>query len=161
MSPVINAKRCPECDATYTVAGDCCAARFDTLLALDHSRQEPWGSRHGQAFAAFALQHPVTHAASLDRAWAVLHRIYVDGTPPAQVFGTLVAARGALPSVWNVPPRPARPVGAPTVTIADLDDFAATSYAERLDDWCRAALAAWGATCILQPTMDGLSGTRT
>jgi hypothetical protein len=161
MSPVINANRCPECDATYTVAGDCCAARFDTLLALDHSRQEPWGSRHGQAFAAFALQHPVTHAASLDRAWAVLHRIYVDGTPPAQVFGTLVAARGALPSVWNVPPRPARPVGAPTVTIADLDDFAATSYAERLDDWCRAALAAWGATCILQPTMDGLSGTRT
>lgn len=24
---------------------------------LDHSRQEPWGSRHGQVFAAFQLQH--------------------------------------------------------------------------------------------------------
>jgi hypothetical protein len=141
----MNSSRCPECDATYTVAGDCCVARFETLLALDHSRQEPWGSRHGQAFAAFALQHPVTHAASLDRAWAVLHRIYVVGTPPAQVFGALVAARGALPSVWGVPLRPAQRVGAPAVTIADLGDFAAPSYTERLDAWCRAALAAWGA----------------
>jgi hypothetical protein len=139
----MNSSRCPECDATYTVVGDCCATRFETLLALDHSHQEPWGSRHGQAFAAFALQHPVTHAASLDRAWVVLHRIYVVGTPAAQVFDALIAARGALPSSWGVPLRPAQPVCAPAVTIADLGDFAAPSYAERLDAWCRAALAAY------------------
>jgi catechol 2,3-dioxygenase-like lactoylglutathione lyase family enzyme len=45
------------------------------LLALDHSRQEPWGSRHGVAFAAFALQHPARYATSLDPAWATLHRM--------------------------------------------------------------------------------------
>ena len=50
--------RCDECGARYTEPGDSCQARFDQLLALDHSRQEPWGSRHGLAFAAFALQHP-------------------------------------------------------------------------------------------------------
>ena len=50
--------------------------RFELLLALDHSRAEPWGSRHGQAFAAFALQHPVRHAASLDVAWELLYRVY-------------------------------------------------------------------------------------
>jgi len=71
--------QCPECGATYSEEGDSCAARFDQLLALDHSRREPWGSRHGQAFAAFALQHPVIHEASLDRGWAALWRIYVAG----------------------------------------------------------------------------------
>src|ERR1051326_7998235 len=54
--------RCVECGAEYESDEDSCVARFDRLLALDHSRQEPWGSRHGQAFAAFALQHPATVA---------------------------------------------------------------------------------------------------
>ncbi|HEU4631423.1 MAG TPA: DUF5946 family protein [Gemmatimonadaceae bacterium] len=139
---------CPECGAVYTAADDSCAARFDALLALDHSRAEPWGSRHGQAFAAFALQHPVTHAASLDRAWAALHRIHVAGEAPARVFAALVARRGVVPPVWRTPPRPARPLHAPAVTIADLGDFAAATYAERLDAWCRASLAAWGASSI-------------
>jgi hypothetical protein len=35
---------------------------------------------------------------------------------------------------------------APTVTIADLDDFAADTYPLRLDAWCRAGLEMWGAT---------------
>jgi hypothetical protein len=69
--------QCPECGAMYSEERDSCAARFEELLALDHSRREPWGSRHGQAFAAFALQHPVTRAASLDRAWAALWRITI------------------------------------------------------------------------------------
>jgi hypothetical protein len=136
---------CPECGAVYAVPGDRCAARFDTLLALDHSRQEPWGSRHGQAFAAYALQHPVAHAPSLDRAWLALHQIYVAGMAPERVFGALVAARGRMPMGWDVPARAARPVGTPALTIADLGDFDAATYAGRLDDWCRAALAAWGA----------------
>lgn len=135
---------CPECGATYFESDDSCAARFAALLALDHSRREPWGSRHGQAFAAFALQHPATHAASLDRAWAVLTRIYVDGERPKHVFDRLLSQRGGIPPDWNHPPRPARPVAAPSITIADLGDFDASEYAERLDDWCRASLAAWG-----------------
>ena len=137
--------RCAECGAVYDAVGDSCAARFETLLALDHSRREPWGSRHGQAFAAFALQHPTAHAASLDRAFAALHRIYVAGEAPAQVFGALVAQPGAVPGGWQTPPRPSRMLGAPAVTIADLADFGAAAYPERLDAWCRAALVVWGA----------------
>jgi hypothetical protein len=44
-----------------------------------------------------------------------------------------------------VPPLPPKPVALPTITIADLADFAPSTYSARLDAWCRAALAAWGA----------------
>lgn len=129
----------------YSEEGDSCAVRFDALLALDHSRREPWGSRHGQAFAAFALQHPVTHAASLDLAWVALWRIYVAGESPAAVFGALVAHRGKIPRAdKNVPARPAARAIMPSITIADLADFAAETYPTRLDAWCRATLASWG-----------------
>lgn len=138
--------RCPECGASYTAEGDSCAARFEQLLALDHSRQEPWGSRHGQAFAAFALQHPEGFADSLDHAWAALHRIYVAGARASQVFEQLRSRRRDALAAWGVPARPDAPVATPTVTIADLDDFDAGSYAEQLDEWCRASLAMWGAT---------------
>jgi len=137
--------RCPECGATYSEKGDSCAARFDQLLALDHSRREPWGSRHGQAFAAFALQHPVTHAVSLDRAWAALWRIYVWGESPARVFGALVAHRGTVPpGDKNVPTRRGARTRMPSITIRDLADFAAETYPTRLDAWCHASLQSWG-----------------
>lgn len=148
----MTATRCPECGAAYADAEDSCAARFAALLALDHSRREPWGSRHGQAFAAYALQHPVAHARSLDHAWAALHRIYVAGEPPARVFGALVAGRGAAPAHWATPARPARPLHPPAVTIADLADFAAAAYPGRLDAWCCASLEAWGAAPGVGPT---------
>jgi len=136
--------RCPECGAAYIEPGDSCAARFDTLLALDHSRREPWGSRHGMAFAAYALQHPALHARSLNNAFAALVRIYVDREPRAEVFARLRSSRGALPAGWKVPTRPAGPVRAPSTTIADLGEFGAETYTTKLDDWCRAALAMWG-----------------
>ena len=144
----MSSVRCFECGASYDAAGDSCSVRFEALLALDHSRQEPWGSRHGRAFAAFALQHPKTYASSVDRAWTVLHRIYVSGEEPAGVFAALIVSRGAVPANWVTPPRPMRMLAAPAVTIADLADFAPTSYPERLDAWCRAALAAWGAPAM-------------
>ncbi|HZE07658.1 MAG TPA: DUF5946 family protein [Gemmatimonadaceae bacterium] len=136
---------CPECGARYTNADDSCAARFDALLALDHSRREPWGSRHGQAFAAFALQHPATHPKSLDSAWEALYRIYCLNERPALVFADLRAHRAKRSSGVEVPPRPTEGAKSPTVTIADLTDFAAATYAERLDAWYRSALVAWGA----------------
>lgn len=135
----MTAHRCSECGAEYSDANDSCVVRFHTLLALDHSRREPWGSRHGQAFAAFALQHPDTHAASLDAAWDSLLRIYTHGESPAHVFRTTRAEHRVDT------PRPEYRSRAPTLTIADLDDFAAETYAERLDVWCRASLASWGA----------------
>ena len=138
--------RCPECGASYEADDDSCAARFEQLLALDHSQREPWGSRHGQAFAAFALQHPERFAGSLDHAWAALHRIYVFGDRPSYVFDQLRSKRPQVLTRWNVPPRPAHPVMPPSVTIGDLGDFEAAAYAEQLDEWSRASLAMWGAT---------------
>lgn len=143
---------CTECGARYTAPNDDCAARFNALLALDHSRQEPWGSRHGQAFAAFALQHPLLHAKSLDHAWASLYRIYVDRVMPQRVFEDLAAHHGTLPAGWTSPTRPSQATGRPSVTIADLGDFEAETYPARLDDWCRASLSAWGCRA-------GVSGT--
>ena len=135
--------RCSECGAMYALVSDGCSARFERLLALDHSRQEPWGSRHGQAFAAFALQHPLVYASSLDLAWLALHRIYVMGDSPARVFGALRAAGGGRVS-WDAPARPAQRRRMPVITIADLGDFASATYPERLDDWCRESLDTWG-----------------
>src|SRR5262245_58855980 len=145
----MTATRCPGCGASYARDDDSCSARFEQLLALDHSRQEPWGSRHGQAFAAFELQHPQRFATSLDHTWAALHRIYVAGERPSFVFDRLRADRRTALGEWDVPARPPRPVSAPPVTIADLGDFDADGYADQLDDWCRAALSMWGVTATV------------
>lgn len=138
--------QCSECGATSRDDTDSCAARFEALLALDHSRQEPWGSRHGQAFAAFALQHPQAFPGSLDHAWAALNRIYIAGVRPATVFETLRSGRGAVPADWRTPPRPFGPTATPSLTIADMGDFEAEEYPDKLDAWCRAALSMWKAT---------------
>lgn len=136
---------CSECGARYSSDTDSCAVRFDQLLALDHSRREPWGSRHGQAFAAFALQHPIQHRASIDSAWTALYRIYCLDQPPARVFGALRALKGRVVTDPDVPAHAPAPANRPAITIADLGDFSATDYATRLDEWCRATLRAWGA----------------
>lgn len=135
---------CPDCGAAYTVVADSCGARFNTLLSLDHARREPWGSRHGQAFAAFALQHPGEFTTSLDRAWVALYQIYVAGDRPGWVFERLMNDPDSVPAEWNVPARASRPIAAPTITIADLEDFEATTYPSRLDAWCHATLIMWG-----------------
>lgn len=136
-------RACPECGAVYATDADSCTARFDALLALDHSRHEPWGSRHGQAFAAFVLQHPVRFRPALDGAWAALCGIYLAGLSPAYVFATLMRQGGRIAGEWEMPERPGRPTRYPTVTIVDLGEFSADGYPELLDRWCRAALDAW------------------
>jgi hypothetical protein len=135
---------CPDCGAVYSASGESCRARFDVLLAMDHSRAEPWGSRHGLAFAAFALQHPTTFSASLDRAWTALYAIFVLGNASDFVFRRLVVANGALPSDWTVPVRPQSPTRAPSFTIADMSDFAADTYPEDVERLGSASLAMWG-----------------
>ena len=136
--------QCPECGARYDHEGDTCRAHFDTLLALDHSRQEPWGSRHGLAFASFALQHPSIFPQSLDQSWSALYAICVTGHEQGYVFRELVAGNRGIPAEWKVPARPALPSAAPSYTIADLGDFDAGTYAERIERMCRASLAMWG-----------------
>jgi hypothetical protein len=137
---------CSECGAHYSSSTDTCVARFDQLLALDHSRREPWGSRHGQAFAAFALQHPLLFVDSVDAAWAALYRIYCLDTPPTRVFADLRGLHDRTAFDGVVPRRPLVGRALPTVTIADLGDFSAATYPSQLDAWCRATLRAWGST---------------
>jgi Family of unknown function (DUF5946) len=138
--------RCAGCGAVYAAPGDDCTARFSALLALDHSRREPWGSRHGLAVSAFALQHPDRHPrAVLERAWLFLHMVYLRGADPGRVARGLRRVGRHQPD-WTAPPLPpVPPAPAFAVTIADLGSFAADSYPAQLDAWCRAALAAWRA----------------
>ncbi|HRQ78482.1 MAG TPA: DUF5946 family protein [Gemmatimonadaceae bacterium] len=130
--------RCDECGASYTERDDSCQARFDQLLALDHSRQEPWGSRHGLAFAVFALQHPRRYGAgSVARSLELIQRVVRDGEPLASVVADFRARTDTeVPAPIDASPRTF------AVTIADLGDFDAASYAHDLQRWARAALDA-------------------
>ena len=138
---------CAQCGAKYERDYDSCAERFSALLALDHSRQEPWGSRHGSAFAAYTLQHPEgAKREALERSWTMLYRIYVAGDDPQYVARTLRQSNDGTHPSWHVPPLPAEAGKSRQhrITIADLGDFDAGSYATQLEDWCRATLESLG-----------------
>lgn len=136
-APPMKPTRCEDCGAHYQDADDSCQARFEQLLALDHSRQEPWGSRHGLAFAAFALQHPRRFStASVARSRELIERV-VAGEPLARVIAELRAQPQAVAG--------RQPAAAPApfaVTIADLGNFNAAIYADDLLRWARAAVGA-------------------
>jgi hypothetical protein len=138
---------CTECGAVYTDPARSCAERFDTLLALDHSREEPWGSRHGLIFAAYQLQHStLLEPAAIDRYWLILYRIYVHGDDPVRMFAALRGRPDIRTHDWDVPSAKRPPAAVRyAVTIADLGDFEAAGYPSAVDRWCRAVLAAWGA----------------
>jgi hypothetical protein len=134
----MTSTRCEECGATYTAPDDSCQARFDQLLALDHSRQEPWGSRHGLAFAAFALQHPRRFPpGSIARSRELVQRVVLNGEPMARVVAEFRARpqNDAARAVASLP-------HTFTVTIADLGDFDPATYPDDLLRWARAALGA-------------------
>ena len=137
-------RTCPECGAAYDHDADNCTARFEALLALDHSRTEPWGSRHGLAFSAFALQHPDRFPPDVPaRAWIMLFSVYVQGNDYSRVTAALRRLGRENPQ-WDIPPLPAlRPTPPFAVTIADLGSFAAETYPGQLDRWCRSALDGW------------------
>jgi len=135
---------CDSCGAVYEAEGDDCQRRFDALLALDHSRTEPWGSRHGLAFSAFALQHPDRFPPDVPaRAWIMLYTVYVQGGDYLRVT-TALRRLGRQKPAWDVPPFPARRQRANfEVTIADLGTFPADAYPKQLDLWCKSALDGW------------------
>ena len=136
-------RACPQCGAQYSSADDSCQLRFSRLLALDHSRQEPWGSRHGSAFAVYTLQHPAGQERTvLERCWLLLFRIWIAGDDPAAVASALRRVTAGGPLFLTAPPLPVD-AGQPRVfpvTIADLDDFERNAYPQQLDRWCRATL---------------------
>ena len=134
---------CDQCGAQVRPDASC-VERFDALLALDHSRAEPWGSRHGLAFAVFTLQHSRNVSAeTVERCREMLHRVYVLGEDRMHVANSF--RRKAHSADISVPR-----LGAghciPNIfafTIDDMGDFAAETYVVKLDAWCRATLAAW------------------
>jgi uncharacterized protein DUF5946 len=137
---------CPECGAPHGDGAGSCADRFAALLALDHSRREPWGSRHAVAFACYTLQHPASSTRDgLERCWLLLHRIVIEGDDPPRLAAALRKNPPERPEDWNVPPLPPNPVpGGPyAVTIEDLGDFDAASYAARLSAWAAATYRRW------------------
>jgi hypothetical protein len=145
----VNSVSCTQCGARLDPSEPNCADRFSELLALDHSRREPWGSRHGLAFAAYTLQHPEGQTgAALDRCWLMLCRVYISGDSPADVARGLRAHGSRNPDGWTAPPRPLERAthGHFDTTIVDLSHFDADQYAARLDKWCRATLSGWGVT---------------
>jgi hypothetical protein len=55
-----------------------CSDLFLRLLALDHSRRQPWGAYHGVSVAAYLLQHPSLSATSVLRGQWKLATVFVD-----------------------------------------------------------------------------------
>jgi len=134
---------CDQCGARYPDEDRSCGKRFEFLLALDHSRAEPWGSRHALAFGAFVLQHPRDyHRRVLEGAWGILWAVYVEGHELPWVLST-VRTTGKPPEPHTIPSLPELAPTSFPVTICDLGDFDGNRYPDGLDRWCRATLDAW------------------
>ncbi|HEX6316464.1 MAG TPA: DUF5946 family protein [Gemmatimonadaceae bacterium] len=135
---------CSQCGAAYASPEESCARRFEALIALDHSRQDPWGSRHGSAFAVYTLQHAKGQSRqSLERCWALLYRVWILGEPESLVTQSFRSPTARIESS-RIPPFPEVTLRRFRVTIADLGGFSPEDYAQRLEAWCRATLEAFG-----------------
>lgn len=128
---------CKDCGARYEDEGDSCATRFDQLLALDHSRKEPWGSRHGLAFAVFALQHPSQYgAATRARSFELIERVFLRNEPMHLVIRDFRDRSSEMKSNEL-----SAMVGPFSYTIADCGSFEAGVYVADLERWCRTTLS--------------------
>ncbi|HXD23965.1 MAG TPA: DUF5946 family protein [Gemmatimonadaceae bacterium] len=138
---------CAQCGAVFADPSQSCEEQFNKLLALDHSRLQPWGSRHGLAFSTFALQHPAGRTTpQLEACWVMLYRVWMKGDNRAKLAAAMRAQQNLTPMEWGVPPLPRVPAAGVkyAVTIADLGEFDADTYVKKLEDWGKATLAAWG-----------------
>lgn len=96
---------CVECGAS---AGTSCAELFEHLLALDHSRKEPWGPLHGIVVACYRLQHPSTVTGGSRHVLLDLIRAYREGGLAAAQRWT-AGARRANSHRRNGQPHPRYP----------------------------------------------------
>ncbi|MEU4586351.1 DUF5946 family protein [Kitasatospora aureofaciens] len=149
---------CAECGARG------CEELFHGLLALDHSRAEPWGPLHGVSVSCFLLQHPGRLPADGGAAARGLLGAYLDGGQPAveRLIGRARAANshrvkgGAVPggaapdgAAQGPAVRPGReaPRGGFAVTIEQVAQggtFPAAGFPERVRAWAAATLDVWG-----------------
>ncbi|MFF8309733.1 DUF5946 family protein [Streptomyces lydicus] len=144
---------CAECGAPMDARS--CDELFDILLALDHSRQEPWGPLHGVSVSCFLLQHPSRLPADDGtRAWALLHAYLAGGLAEVnQLVGR--ARRGNSHRVKGSPSEDVREAAQPrrdaprspfSVTIHDVavdGSFPSSEFAERVRAWAAATVDAW------------------
>ncbi|MEW2503871.1 DUF5946 family protein [Amycolatopsis sp. CA-161197] len=148
-------RQCPECGAP--VLPHSCDTLFQRLLALDHSRQAPWGPLHGVAVACFFLQHPSRQPASARPVyWGMLHVYLRDG--PAGLAALTQRARrlnshrggGRTPRVSDFPDTPPIPdIDPPSTfdtTIVDVagdGTFRAEHYADSVRAWVTDTVKTW------------------
>ncbi|UKY54829.1 DUF5946 family protein [Streptomyces inhibens] len=144
---------CAECGAPMDPRS--CDELFHTLLALDHSRQAPWGPLHGVAVSCFLLQHPSRLPADDGAmAWALLCAYLEGGLDEAnQLVGQ--ARRGNSHRVKGGPSRVVRnaplthrdaPRSGFSVTIEDVavdGTFPSAEFTERVKAWAAATVDAW------------------
>jgi hypothetical protein len=150
-------RRCLECGAP--VSPRSCDDLFRELLALDHSRQEPWGPLHGIAVACFFLQHSSRLSAAVRALhWALLDAYLRGGlaaaAPMTERVRQLNSHRrgGRAPRAGDYPGAPPFPGGVPPrhygTTIADValdGTFPAAGYDERVRSWATDTMSAWQA----------------
>ncbi|MBD0691782.1 DUF5946 family protein [Streptomyces sp. CBMA123] len=143
-----GAEPCGECGARG------CAGLFHGLLALDHSRAQPWGPLHGVSVSCFLLQHPGRLPGDGGAGARGLLRAYLDGGLPAveRLVGRTRRANshrvpGRPPTGAAVRPGGEAPRGGFAVTIEEVavdGTFPADGFPERVRAWAAATLAAWG-----------------
>ncbi|MFH9347671.1 DUF5946 family protein [Kitasatospora sp. NPDC017646] len=131
-----------------------CEELFHGLLALDHSRAEPWGPLHGVSVSCFLLQHPARLPADGGAAARGLLRAYLDGGLPAvdRLIGRARAANshrvtGRSAPGGAVPPGREAPRGGFAVTVEEVAQdgtFPAAGFPDRVRAWAAATLEVWG-----------------
>ncbi|MGW4463081.1 DUF5946 family protein [Micromonospora sp. NPDC004704] len=148
--------RCGQCGADGSQA--VCDELFERLLALDHSRQPPWGPLHGVAVACYFLQHPRHPLAPGDptASLALLHAYLSGGQPAVDAFVAQARRRNShryrgrddrpAPQIVD-PAMAARPASRVFVTrIVDVavdGSFPAPVYPDLVRSWAEATAAAW------------------
>lgn len=124
---------------------------YHRLLALDHSRQPPWGPLHGVAVATYLLQNCTGPIAADDPRLELL-RVFLDGGRPALDARTAGRRRRNSHRAHGSPVAASRGpllTGQPTrfrTTIAEVavdGSFPAAGYEERVRAWAADTLRAW------------------
>jgi hypothetical protein len=144
---------CAKCGAPMDARS--CDELFHALLALDHSRQAPWGPLHGVSVSCFLLQHPSQLPADDGAmAWALLHA-YLEGGLDEVIRLVGQARRGNSHRVKGRPSQDVREAALPqrdappsrfSITIHDVavdGTFPASQFTERVRAWASATVDAW------------------
>ncbi|SNT63289.1 hypothetical protein SAMN05421812_11546 [Asanoa hainanensis] len=139
-----------------------CDELFERLLALDHSRQPPWGPLHGAAVACFFLQHPghpLGPRGRNDFGWACLLAYRSGGQAALHAVTDLARRRNshrhAGSELFDVTAPEFASSTSFAVTITDVavdGSFPADGYEKRLLAWADATYLAWTGTSTPPPT---------